>query len=121
MSATEQRDPGAGRKSAADRHAKLAIDARSGAGAIESMRAEIEAEALAQMGDCPAPQIAALFKNGDFAAAAREINRRRQSSNPTADDDDVFLHCLRIVPQRGASIERENRRKSRWLLRLQIR
>jgi hypothetical protein len=68
------------------------------------VRAEIEAIALAELGDGAAAEVLALLEYRHRAAAAREINRRGKAGETPSDNDDIpghgragmVQHCFRL-------------------------
>jgi hypothetical protein len=78
--------------SAAERHAELAEDLAGEAGAADRVRTEVEAEAVAEVGDRAAAEEAALLEDGDGVTGAGQVEGRGKTGQPAADDDHVLLH-----------------------------
>jgi len=68
------------------------------------MRSEVEAEAVAEMGDGSSADVPALLEDRDVAAAAREIDRCCETGDPAANNDDILLHDRAMLSQRHAKI-----------------
>src|SRR2546428_7719595 len=77
---------------ASDRDTELAQDRRSRAAAVKRMRTKIEAETVAQMSDGAAAEVAPFLEEGDGPASARQEDRRGQTGEPAADNDDILSH-----------------------------
>jgi hypothetical protein len=91
---SEKRDR-ASRDAAAHGDTELPQHLGSLAAAIKRVRAEVEPVAVAQMRNRPTAEVAAFFEESDGAAAARKIDRRGQSRDPSTDDTTLLAKLQR--------------------------
>jgi hypothetical protein len=56
------------------------------------MGTEIEAISVAEMSNGAAAEVLFLLEQGDPATPSGQVDRRRQTSNPAAHDNDVLVH-----------------------------
>ena len=75
---------------AADGDAELAQDVPAVTVAVERVRPEVEAIAVAEMGDGASAEVAAALEDRDGAAGTREIDGCGEAGQTSADDDDVL-------------------------------
>jgi hypothetical protein len=94
--------PAALRDSAADGDSELAQNPGARSKPVDRVRAEVESEAVPEVGDGAATEVAILLEDGDSASTARQINRCRESGDASANDCHVTRHSRhRIAPCSG--------------------
>ena len=92
------------RPAAANRDPQLAIHRPPRPFANHYVRSEVEAEAVAEVGDGAAADVTAFLEDRDVAAAASEVDRGRKTGDAAADNDDILLHDRAMLSHTRAKI-----------------